>query len=64
MDSMESWGIFERTGSIEDYLNYTACTKEEPDRERYHDHREDMAYGSSTGGTSWNGFVGDASRGN
>lgn len=64
MDSMESWSIFERTGSIEDYLNYTACTKEGEDREICQYHREDMTYGSSTGDTSWNGFVGNAGGGN
>lgn len=28
MKSLEFWKIFEKTGEIRDYLNYTACTSE------------------------------------
>lgn len=28
MEALEYWNIFEQTGDIRDYLNYTACTSE------------------------------------
>lgn len=28
VNSSKYWSIFEQTGSIRDYLNYTACTSE------------------------------------
>ena len=64
MGIIESWNIFEKTGSITDYLNYTSCTKEETELEIYKNSREDRENGGITGDTSWNGFVGDAGRGN
>lgn len=63
MENRESsWHIFEKTGSILDYLNYTACTKEEQiQNNQYHDNGDDRAYGSSAGESSWDCFVGNAS---
>lgn len=59
MERMECWNIFEKTGNIEAYLNYTACTKEEEIQNSYKDNREDILYDSLC--TSWNGSVRDAS---
>lgn len=63
MGSEESWSIFERTGSIVDYLNYTACTKEKQIQNMYWNDGDGRTYGSSAGDASWNGFVGDAGGG-
>ena len=62
MDIMESWSVFERTGSIGAYLMYTACTREEAGKE--YKYNGDENNGSSTGDTSWNGVVGNAGGGN
>lgn len=62
MESMECWNIFERTGSIEAYLNYTACTKEEQVQNLCENDREDIVYGNTTC-TSWDGFISNASGG-
>ncbi len=61
MGSVDLWNIFEKSGSIEDYLNYTACTEEKQVQER--GGGGEVAYGSSTGDSAWNGFVGDAGGG-
>ncbi len=62
MERMECWNIFERTGNIEDYLQYTACTKEEQVQNLYEKKGKDIVYGS-TACTSWNGFVSPAGGG-
>jgi len=39
-DRNKYWSIFEQTGSIHDYLNYTACTSEkelDTEKETNHD---------------------------
>ncbi len=62
MDIMESWNVFERTGSIGAYLMYTACTEEETEKKTGNNGEE--TDGSSTGDTSWNGVVSNAGGGN
>jgi hypothetical protein len=62
MDRMDFWNVFEKTGSVEDYLNYTACTGEVNLREMCGEDG-DRVYGDCTGERSWDRFVGDAGGG-
>ncbi len=40
MKNLEYWESFEKTGSISDYLNYTACTAEDYTRHIVNENEE------------------------
>lgn len=61
MNNQDYWEKFIQTGNIFDYLNYTACTREDSYIQAV-DQVEEGGYGSGSDNSDRNGPVFDADR--
>lgn len=62
MNDLEQWKLFEKTGNICDYLNYTACTSEnyfsgEAEQQSNKKTQKESGVNDRTTNCNWNGFV-------